>query len=32
MLTQLGTVTTPPSGGFALINAQRRSQAGVIAA
>jgi hypothetical protein len=30
VLTQLGTVTTPPSGAFALINAQRRSQAGVV--
>jgi len=31
LLTQLGTVVTPPTGGFALINAQRRSQAGVVA-
>jgi hypothetical protein len=30
LLTQLGTVTTPANGGFALINAQRRSQAGVV--
>lgn len=31
LLTQLGTVTTPANGAFALINAQRRSQAGVVA-
>jgi hypothetical protein len=30
LLTQLGTVTTPPTGAFALINAQRRSQAGAV--
>ncbi len=31
LLTQLGTVITPANGGFALINSQRRSQAGAVA-
>lgn len=30
LLTQLGTVTTPPGGGFALVNQKRRNQAGAV--